>query len=124
MQQKGVKRLVQLSSMGIGDDKVQYGFIKGLWWTLLRTLLRSAHHDLITAEKIVTDADPSLDYLLVRPMGLTPSEPPRGSWGVLHKERGYLPASVAKSDVALFMLEQATNPTLIQTAVTVGGGKT
>eukprot|EP00591_Stephanopyxis_turris_P010674 CAMPEP_0195529760 /NCGR_PEP_ID=MMETSP0794_2-20130614/32400_1 /TAXON_ID=515487 /ORGANISM="Stephanopyxis turris, Strain CCMP 815" /LENGTH=273 /DNA_ID=CAMNT_0040661115 /DNA_START=61 /DNA_END=882 /DNA_ORIENTATION=- len=117
----GVQRLVQLSSMGIGDDKVKPSVIKVLWWTMLRTMLRSAHADLEEAERIVR-TDPVCDYLLVRPMGLTPSEPPKHSWSVLHTDRGSLGTSIAKSDVAEFMLQEALTPTFSRTEVTVGPG--
>ena len=120
METAGVTRLVQLSSMGVGDDKLRLSFIKALWWTMLRTMLRSARADLEAAEEIVR-ATPC-DYLLVRPMGLTPSEAPRGSWTILHEERGSLGISIAKSDVAEFMLREALEPSFSRTAVTIGPG--
>ena len=120
MANAGVTRLVQLSSMGVGDDKLRFSFIKALWWTMMRTMLRSARADLEAAEHIVR-ATPC-DYLLVRPMGITPSEAPRGSWTILHKEPGRLGISIAKSDVAKFMLQEALEPSFSRTAVTIGPG--
>ena len=122
----GVRRLVQLSSMGIGDDRVSVGFVKVLWWAMLRTMLRSARADLEQAEGIVRTASDEwgCDYLLVRPMGLTPSKEPCGKWALVEEqsaEKAKLGIEISKTDVAAFMLDQALQPTLSRTAVTIGG---
>ena len=45
-----------------------------------------------------------LDFLLVRPMGVDPAEPQRGSYALLtEKGQGKLEMTVAKEDVALFL---------------------
>ncbi len=129
--------------MGIGDDLLQLSFIKVLWWTMLRTMLRAKLKDLSEAEAVVMQEQPrrvgdadndathheALDYLVVRAMGLTPSEPARGSVALLRAHdyengrRGKLGSSVAKDDVAAFMLQEAITPTLSRTVVTVGPGE-
>jgi hypothetical protein len=81
--------------------------------------VRSALFDLRAAEKVVTGSD--ADYLLVRPVGLTPDEPECGHWKLLTKRRsGSLKISIAKGDVARYMLSEAVNPILSRTAVTIG----
>eukprot|EP00951_Prasinocladus_malaysianus_P018772 scaffold150636_cov45-Prasinocladus_malaysianus.AAC.1 len=119
MKAQGVSRLVMLSSMGIGDDFLPVSFLKVFWAGFLRVAIPSAHKDLLAMEKNVRSSE--LDYLLVRPMGLTPEEPPKGKWDVLDKKgKTNLSASICKEDVASFMLQQALNPTYSKTAVTVG----
>mmetsp|Transcript_7891 Transcript_7891/g.15465 ORF Transcript_7891/g.15465 Transcript_7891/m.15465 type:complete len:438 (-) Transcript_7891:1228-2541(-) len=143
MQANKVPRLVILSSMGIGEDYTPLRYrlspIRFLWNTLLRTLYRSARKDLVEMERRVVEAASSatnatadddgyrLDYLIVRPVGLTPEEPPVGRWDLLASpEDGMkggglgLAVSVAKADVAAFLLSEAVNPTLHNRGVTIG----
>ncbi len=119
MEKAGVKRLVQLSSMGIGEDFMPFRGVRLLWAGMLRTVFRSVFRDFTGMENVVLNS--GLDYLLVRPAALTPSEPPRGSWKLLtSRADGGLAVSVAKSDVAAFMVQEAVTPTFIRTAVTIG----
>ena len=119
MKAKGVKRLVNLSSMGIGDDFQPMNFWKAFWWAFLRAVIPSAHRDLIRMEEAV--AGSGLDYLLVRCMGLTPEEPPRGTWDLLEaRGQGRLGMASSKEDVAAFMLQEATSPQHSKANVTIG----
>eukprot|EP00435_Cladocopium_sp_Y103_P073461 s552_g43.t1 len=95
-----VKRLVVLSSMGIGDDYLPGSCIKYFWGFLLRVVWPSTRRDLQEMEAVVSNAD--LDFLLVRPMGVDPAEPQRGSYALLTgRGQGGLEITVAKEDVAL-----------------------
>jgi hypothetical protein len=119
MQSAKVSRLVTLSSFGVGDDFMPASFISSFWGCLLRTVWRSALADLRGAEAVVVES--GTDYLLVRPVGLTPEEPEKGSWKLLTKPKsGSLAMSIAKGDVAGFMVSEALRPTLSRTAVTIG----
>lgn len=120
----GVRRVVVLSSMGIGEpDPLPMGPLKIFWSALLATFFRATRADLIAAEAVWAATPPEVDYLLFRPMGLTPTEPPRGRGAVkllTARGQGGLASSVAKADVAAAMLDEALAPTAHRTGVTVG----
>jgi len=121
MKAKGVNRLVNLSSMGIGDDYLPSNGWKKFWWCFLRVVIPSALKDLNKMEEVVTNS--GLDYLQVRAMGLTPECPPRGvgSLTVLDKNIGEsLDMMSSKEDMAAYMLQEAAQPTRSRVAVTVG----
>ncbi|KAJ8610865.1 hypothetical protein CTAYLR_009147 [Chrysophaeum taylorii] len=110
---KGVKRLVLLSSFGLTDDNVSgYWIVRVMWAAMLRTILGTARRDLLQLEAAATSSD--LDYLIVRPVGLDPRAPPKGTWTIIRSnDRGSIPGlSISKSDVGTFMLQEAQNPTL------------
>jgi len=119
MKAKKVERLVSLSSFGIGDDYLKTSAISILWRGMLRTILRSCRKDLVSLEKTVRAS--GLDYVLVRPVGLTPEEPPQGSCDhLLSKEDGNLDILMSKKDAAAFMLSEALDPTIHNKEVTIG----
>ena len=119
MKSAKVSRLIFLSSMGIGDDFLPISFIKVFWGFLLRTALRSAFKDLCAAEELVFKSD--VDYLVGRPTGLSPEEKESGSWKLVTKPKsGGLAMTVAKGDVAKFMVSEAVKPTFSRAAVSIG----
>ena len=119
MKNKHVKRLVILSSMGMGDDFMPFKGIRVLWAAMLRTCLRSAWKDLQALEQYVEESD--LDYVLVRTVGIDPGTKKCGQWKLLHsREDGALEIVISKSDVALFMMKEALTPSLHRSAVTIG----
>ncbi len=119
MKKQEVKRLVILSSMGIGEDWIPFGVVKVIWSTMLNTVSREVRRDLNRMEELVRASD--LDYLFVRPVGLTPEEPPKPKeqW-VVAREKVNVNFSIAKKDVARFMVEEAVNPTYSRSAVLLG----
>lgn len=120
MEKNNANRLVILSSFGIGQDFTPLSPLKVMWRGMLHTSHRAPWKDLIALEAVVESSD--LDYLIVRPAGLTPSEPPRGKWKLLTAPKsGGVGINIAKKDVAEFMLNEATAPTFHRTAVTIGG---
>jgi hypothetical protein len=121
MKAKGVSRLVNLSSMGIGDDYLPPSFWKRFWWCFLRLVIPGALKDLNTMEEVVVGS--GLDYLQVRCMGLTPECPPKGleALRVLEWKTGEgLEMSSSKEDVAAFMLREAAEPSRSRVGVTIG----
>mmetsp|Transcript_27328 Transcript_27328/g.48691 ORF Transcript_27328/g.48691 Transcript_27328/m.48691 type:complete len:124 (-) Transcript_27328:969-1340(-) len=119
MKTTGVPRLVNLSSMGIGDDYLPTSGWKIFWAVFLRTVIPSARRDLYEMEAEVTGSE--LDWLQVRAMGVTPEEPPRGSWTVLETHgQGGLEMATSKEDVAAFLLQEAVLPQRSRVNVTVG----
>lgn len=120
MTKNGIDRLVILSSFGIGQDFTPLTAVKVLWHSMLRTRYRPVRRDLIALEAAVEGS--GLDYLLVRSAGLTPGEPPTGTWKLLTApKQGGLNISIAKKDVAEFMVKEAITPSFHRTAVTIGG---
>ncbi|KAJ1475631.1 hypothetical protein T484DRAFT_3160354 [Baffinella frigidus] len=86
--------------MGIGDDFLPLSGIKVFWGCLLATCFRSSQTDLTRMEAVVEES--GLDYLLVRPMGIDPSEKPTGSFQLIKKSgEGGLPMTVSKVPPAL-----------------------
>jgi len=119
MKAKNIKRLVSLSSMGIGKDFLKTTPLTILWVVLLNTLLRSARKDLYAMEKEVRESE--LDYVLVRPVGLSPPQSTQGFCDrLLSKEDGTLKFMLSKSDAAAFMLGEALDPTIHNKEVTIG----
>lgn len=120
MKAKEISRLVIISSVGIGEDFMPVGCFTLFWSLLLHTAFRDARRDLTAMEKFVTGTD--LDYLVVKPMGLTPSEPPTGSHHIITKKGSgtFNSISVAKEDVGAFMLKEAREPSIHRTCVTIG----
>lgn len=122
MRKGGVKRLVVLSSFGIGGDFTGLSMIKIGWLLMLRTTYRSVRKDLMGMEAVAEGS--GLDYLIVRTMGLTPSEEPKGAWKLLTGPgQGRLRLGIAKKDVAAFMVKEIVEPSLHRTAVTIGQEK-
>jgi len=106
--------------MGIGDDFLKTTPLTCVWRFMLSTLLRSARKDLYALETDVRES--GLDFVLVRPMGLTPSELPQGFCDRLlsREDGGTLEFMLSKSDAAAFMLKEALYPTIHSKAVTIG----
>jgi putative NADH-flavin reductase len=116
-----VERLVCLSSFGIGDDFMPWSPIKVFWACLLNSIMRSVKAELYQMEALVSSSGPHVDYLMLRPVGLTPSVAPTGKYELRTAPgQGKLKIEIAKADVALCMLDEALKPTLHRTAVTIG----
>ena len=122
MQANKVKRLVMISSVGIRESyppmkwAQPYGTI---FRCLMLTIIRSAVRDLTAAEEAVVASD--LDYLIVRPTGLTPALEAKGQWKTMEEPSNEkVDFQVAKEDVAQFMLEEALEPTFHRVARTIG----
>jgi len=123
MTTQNIKRLVCLSSMGIGKDFLKPTPLTVLWAVLLKTFLRSARKDLYGLEQVVRES--GLDFVLVRPVGLSPQQPPQGSCDRLVSKpakgtNSGLQFMLAKSDAAAFLLGEALAPTIRSREVTIG----
>jgi hypothetical protein len=95
-----------------------------LWDFLLTVVFHAAKKDLISMETVTRSS--GVDYLLVRTTALTPDQPIVGTVKVLTAKAARVNSSffsVAKSDVALFMLGEACKPTMHSTAVTIGNSR-
>lgn len=85
---------------------------------------RRAYKDLTNVERAYRKS--GLDYLLVRPLGLSEELTPTGEWkiqGEKYKDTD-IDINVAKMDCARFMVQEALNPERHEDAVVIGGVKT
>lgn len=101
MQAGGVRRLIVISSLGVGDSKDQVPFF---FKALMATALRSAFQDKEAQEKLVRAS--GLDWTIIRPGGLIDS-PATGSYRAgLDRSIG---GQVSRADVAAFALKELTS---------------
>lgn len=101
MQAAGVRRLVVISSLGVGDSKDQVPFF---FKALIATALRKAFEDKEAQEKLVRAGN--LDWTIIRPGGLTDG-PATGQYRAgLERSIG---GQVSRADVAAFALRQLTD---------------
>jgi putative NADH-flavin reductase len=100
MRKQKVKRLVFVSSLGVGDSKGRLGPLYN--WVLLPTLLKHVFADKEAAEELIRNT--KLDWTIVRPGGLT-HKPLTGKYraGADATKRKLFPR-VSRADVADFML--------------------
>ena len=125
MKQHAVKRAVVISSVGIAEDwpPMEWHWAGKILACMFRTNTRKAFDDLTKMEHLYRELPPDdIDYLLVRPVGISEDAAPKGKWRI-QKEKykdESLGLNMAKMDVARFMVEEALQPTKHQTAVTIG----
>ena len=113
MGRSGVRRLVCISALGVGDSRGHGGFVFDRLFMPL--LLRHAYKDKGRQEAAIRAS--SLDWVIVRPAMLT-NDPARGSLRAIADLAGVNGGKVARADVARFVVEQlATNTWLKQTPV-------
>lgn len=112
MQHHGVRRLVVISVLGIGDSAEQGTFLYE--YLMKPTFLRGAIPDKEAMEAEVKQSD--LDYVLVRPPFLT-DDPATGK---VHVVTGEDKAhKITRADLAQFIVDQLTQDTCLGQAVTV-----
>ena len=102
MQKDGVRRLVCLSTLGVGDSRVHLNFY---WkYIMFGMLLRVAFADHVSQEEHVTRS--GLDWTIVRPAAYTDGER-TGNYrhGFAATEKG-LKLKISRADVAEFVLAQ------------------
>jgi uncharacterized protein YbjT (DUF2867 family) len=121
MKKYGVKRLVSMSSVGVGDSrgKLQAGAILGFFQEkiLIPLILKREFQDKELQETLVRESD--VDWVLVRPTSLNDG-PARGQVKVaMGGER--VPGRIARADVAAFMVDQLTSDEYLHKAPVIGG---
>jgi putative NADH-flavin reductase len=104
MQQAGVKRIIVISSMGAGQSKPHIGAFP-------RWLLKYALEDKTLQEKCVMDS--GLEYVIVRPTGLT-NGPVHGHLAIVDSNESPVPHnSISRNDVAIFALNACQGTTYL-----------
>jgi uncharacterized protein YbjT (DUF2867 family) len=101
MKAEQVSRLVCITGMGAGDSAGHGGFVADN--VIFPLLLKKVYTDKDRQEAIVKDS--GLDWVLVRPSILN-NKPGRGSVRALTDLSGFHGGSIAREDVARFVLDQ------------------
>ena len=112
MKSKGVKRLVVVSMLGLGQSRTQ-----APWWykhLLMTTFLRGSTKDKNNKEAVVKNS--GLDYILVRPPILKDG-PATGSIKVLGLNA--IGHAITRADLANFLVAQLKSDDHLRKAVTV-----
>lgn len=109
MMRIGVRRLVCVSALGVGDSRGHGGFVFDR--LLLPLLLSQAYKDKERQEAAVRAS--ALDWVIVRPAMLT-DDPARGSARAITDLAGVKGGKIARADVAWFVVEQLTTDTWLR----------
>jgi uncharacterized protein YbjT (DUF2867 family) len=113
MRDSGVRRLVCISALGVGDSRGHGGFVFDRIFMPL--LLRHAYKDKGRQEDAIRAS--ALDWIIVRPAMLT-NDPARERPRAIADLAGVNGGKVARADVARFVVEQlVTNTWLKKTPV-------
>ena len=109
MTRNGVRRLVCISALGVGDSRGHGGFVFDRLFQPL--LLRHAYKDKDRQEAAIRAS--SLDWVVVRPAMLT-DDPARGSVRAVTDLAAVNGGKIARADVARFVVEQLTTDTWLR----------
>ncbi len=109
MTHTGVRRLVCVSALGVGDSRGHGGFVFDRLFQPL--LLSHAYKDKNRQEATIRDS--SLDWVIVRPARLT-NEPARGGVKAFTDLEGVNGGKIGRADVAQFVVEQLTTDTWLR----------
>jgi uncharacterized protein YbjT (DUF2867 family) len=109
MTRKGVRRLVCISALGVGDSRGHGGFVFDRLFQPL--LLRHAYKDKDRQEAAIRAS--SLDWVVVRP-GMLTNDPARGSVRAVTDLADIKGGKIARADVAQFVVEQLTTDTWLR----------
>jgi putative NADH-flavin reductase len=108
MDKQGVRRLVCVTGIGVGDSKGHVGF---LYDRIIRPfVVKNVYEDKERQEEAIKQSD--LDWVIVRPARLT-DEPARGKYRVF-LGGSYTAKTISRADVAAFMLAQLTDDTYVR----------
>ncbi len=109
MKHAGVRRLVCISALGVGDSKGHGGFVFDRLFQPL--LLSQAYKDKESQEATIRAS--ALDWVIVRPTQLT-NHPARGNVRALTELKGFHGGKIARADVAKFVVEQLATDTWLK----------
>ena len=109
MNRRGVRRLVCISALGVGDSRGHGGFVFDRLFMPL--LLRHAYKDKGRQEAAIRAS--SLDWVIVRPAMLI-NDSARGSVMAIVDLAGVNGGKIARADVAQFVVEQLATDTWLK----------
>lgn len=102
MRRCGIRRLICLSSLGVGNSRGNLNFV---WkYLMFGLLLRRAYADHVAQEKVVSDS--GLDWTIVRPGAYIDGTITENYQHGFSPERKQLKLKISRADVAHFMLRQ------------------
>jgi len=107
MEKHHVQRMVYESALGVGDSRQHVSFL--VRWVVIPLVLRNAIADHEEKETIIQNS--SLDWIIVRPAGLT-NGPKTGEYK--HGETIDYGLKISRADVADFMLNQLIDNTYLK----------
>ena len=111
MTRNGVRRLVCVSAMGVGDSRGHGGFVFDRLF--LPLLLSEAYKDKERQDAAIRAS--LLDWVLVRPAMLT-DDPARGNARAITDLARVKGGKIARADVAQFVVDQLTTDTYLRRA--------
>lgn len=124
MQASKVERAVVISSLGVQEDwpPMEFHFAGKILGCMFKSNSKKAFEDLNAMEVAYKDKSAaSIDYLFVRPVGISEDCKPCGEWYLQQeKYKDILGLNMAKMDVARFMVQEALTPTFHRRAVAIG----
>ncbi|RNJ45520.1 flavin reductase [Mesorhizobium erdmanii] len=109
MEQQNIRRLVCITGLGAGDSRGHGGFFFD--WLLLPLMLRKVYEDKNRQEDAIRAS--TLDWTIVRPMVLN-DKPARGGIKALTDLSGVHGGTIARADVADFVVQQLTADTWLR----------
>lgn len=115
MKASGVKRLVILSALGVGETRKLLNVVAR--WVVVDGILKRAFKDHEVQERVAMES--GLEWVIARPGRLT--DGPGARRYVKTTEVEKVPSSIARADVADFLLEAATTDAWVRKAVQIGG---
>lgn len=117
-------RVAVITTVGINEDwpALEFFTIGRIAMTLIFLVFaRKMYHDLTGMENMYRSSADFVNYLLVRPVGISEDVKPIGSWVIQRQKYKHpLGFEMAKLDVARYMLEECINPTRNRSAVVIG----
>jgi putative NADH-flavin reductase len=114
MKKHGQKRLIVVTSLGVGDSAGQAGFL--FEKIIVPLFLKAEFADKLAQEKVV--ASSGLEHVIARPGGLT-NNPAKGTYEAARKLKAGSGARISRADVAHFCLEQLEHKTWLGQAVSL-----
>jgi uncharacterized protein YbjT (DUF2867 family) len=115
MKAHGVRRLVVLSALGVGESRKLANFIFDK--LLISFILKAPYEDHERQEKLVRES--GLDWVIARPGRLTDGPARKRYVKTSAIER--IPMSISRADVGDFLVTAAETDTWVQKAVQLGG---
>ena len=112
MQESGVKRLVVVTSLGVGDSKDQVPMAFKL---VIKTVMRKIMADKDLQEQYVQES--GLDWVIVRPGGLS-DDPASGAY-IFGTDPTIMAGRVSRADVAAFVLQNLSDDQFLGQAVAI-----
>jgi uncharacterized protein YbjT (DUF2867 family) len=116
MMDKGVKKIVWLSALGVGDNIAQAERTSFLVAMFIKLRLKKTYADADVAEQVLRAS--GLDYVLARPPGIT-NKKATGVMVEVPEDQKLPRIRCTRDDVAAWMLKAATTSTFDRQAVTI-----